>query len=502
MKITLTELKKLIREKAYKLFELEIVGDTNNTSDDEDDSSDEFSGQHHDIENPEADVDAPPMDKSLGYAHLNKVTSAINNRLSPKLIDRLNLEINNILETGRGSHTHENSLNKLDEIDYITTVLGSLYYSAPNSERKNIRDYMFVAFTPFKLGSNQPTRLLRNVAIRSGIEANLSFSDDPKIEPYISLTSESIYTAIDYVLAHFHAGQNLKFGNKLFVVSVSRTKNALDSKKYRNAFANTSIDAPLDSEDKGGDTMAGNLEEPELGHTKEQRDTIQLLSTAIGDFLKEKLSAPRHANYLEFYELFAEGRTLIEISEITGKEISNLYVIKNRLEDFVNHFVVSGELQNYIKHKAGIAVKFPDNKFSLSVKGDKEEEEPVLIWQQNKNSDEPGEGQWVEIETGRRGEKKPNDREFAKIYTDFVKQYGKELGKEKYKEYLESHGNIAGQSMFIGGGYPGEATHNPDEEEPGIEEPITGPGEEPDDEMFEENITEVKNLIKKIFSDK
>ena len=184
------------------------------------------------------------------------------------------------------------------------------------------------------------------------------------------------------------------------------------------------------------------------------------------------MSNRKREKFLELFKLFIKGFSVERVSEITGMNANTVAQNKFKLVKFINEFVANGELQGFIKANFGKDINFPDNKFSFDIgkkSAESPEAEPLQIWRQKEGSNEPGDGEWVDMSTGRKGAK--------------------------------SRPEQGGADMFVGGGYDGGTqSRNPDEEEPGIEEPFT-PGEQPDErDLYREmSKDDLSKMIKKIF---
>ena len=94
--------------------------------------------------------------------------------------------------------------------------------------------------------------------------------------------------------------------------------------------------------------------------------TTQGIFKIIGNFLKTKLSE-KHKNYINFYNSYVLlGNDINTISKGDKRTNSHIRVIKYRLEQFINKFLETGELQKYIKKYSGLKMNFKNNKIILS----------------------------------------------------------------------------------------------------------------------------------------
>ena len=212
MKITLNEFRELVKERVARLLEI--------------DPADIGSGTPDNFE-PEIDPDMPPTEPEqlIDYAGLSSKTQEIAHKLQPVITNKLGLEITNILETGRGKHTHENSMqsNKAIEMEYIASVLGILYKKVSDSEKKNIRDYFFSAFSPYSnLNYEAASTLARMVARKAGISTDLRFKGQIEASNYLEIVADAIYFSIDKALKHYDADKSASFGYYFTQVAVNK----------------------------------------------------------------------------------------------------------------------------------------------------------------------------------------------------------------------------------------------------------------------------------------
>lgn len=94
--------------------------------------------------------------------------------------------------------------------------------------------------------------------------------------------------------------------------------------------------------------------------------TTQGIFKIIGKFLKSKLSK-QHMNYINFYNSYVLlGMDFNAIAKGDKKTLGNIRVTKYRLEQFINKFIETGELQKYIKQYTDMNVIFKNKKINLT----------------------------------------------------------------------------------------------------------------------------------------
>ena len=398
MKITKEQLKNLIKEQARKLLEIDIIDKYDDEDENEDDSNDfedddvdglegleksddELANQ----EDLQADLEVPTMSNLENYQELSSVLKSLSEKIGERKTNVLNSEIKSILESGRGKHTNENSYGKtslMDELNYITTTLATIYKEVDESEKKNIINYLFAAFSPFA-SSGLPSQWLKNIAINSKINNDFRFirtsGIDKKTDLYIGIISDAIYSSIPKSLENYNPKFGFKFNNFLFSNCINETKSSLKSTKNQNAFNTGSIDRPLDAEE-GDDTLSDRLTEPVM-LSAAQQEFIESVKGAIVEFITKKLEYDEKENDLEFFNLFfVQGLTLEQVTEITGKNAKAIQSIQNRLANYINdNYVSNGQLQKFVRQTTGHVITFPGNKFSLSSKTVKDKETGDIV---------------------------------------------------------------------------------------------------------------------------
>ncbi len=94
--------------------------------------------------------------------------------------------------------------------------------------------------------------------------------------------------------------------------------------------------------------------------------TTQGVFKIIGKFLREKLSK-KNIKYIDFYNSYVLlGMDFNTISKGNKKTYSHNRVLKYRLEQFIEKFIQTGELQKYIKKHSGLNINFKNKKITLS----------------------------------------------------------------------------------------------------------------------------------------
>lgn len=338
------------------------------------------------------------------YPNLGTSIANVAGRLAPGRIGALNMEIEKIMNTGRSNINHENYVagDKRDELEYVTSVVAQLFKSVNSDKKKNIRTFLFTAFNPYGDKHGNSSKLARMVARKAGITYDLTASKSIDADVYMGMIAQAIYEAIDYALKTYNPNQT-SFGRWMYMKASGRTIDLINKKEAKttlSGYGKISGDEPIGgAEGEGEDTFMSTLTAKEDDFTSEQKEGMKKLYAAIGVFAREKMVAnPRYAGWLEFFKLFAEqGRSMEEISEITGKKVGALRVTKVRVEEFLTAFVENGTLPEFIKEKSGINVKFPNNKFSMSMRETGAPvEEPLYIFREDPSL--PDGGEWVEMD--------------------------------------------------------------------------------------------------------
>jgi len=397
--------------KLLELNELDVIEDNPEENPEPYDAPAEWGAE--DVASPNvgttADLSEPEVarpDVAVGvdeYSNLGKSIATVASKLSPESKNSADAEISRILELGRSKMTHELYIgadaNRKNTFEYVTSVLGTLYKDASSRQQENIRTFMFTAFNPYGDRHGVSSKLARMIARKAGITFDLTSSKSIDAEYYMGIITESIYKSIDYSLKNYSPDKT-SFGRFVFISSVGDTIDGINEKKYKTAltgFGKTSGDEPIGGEgDDSDETMFDRMQGSEEGLTKEQKQGMRELANALGIFVREKLKNPKLKNLLEYYELYAEkGMTNDEIAEVTGTSNLNLRQRKFKLERFLTQFVEDGSLPLFLKEKAGVKVKFPNNKFSLSAKNEEEASEPMQIFKVDPNN--PSGGEWVDI---------------------------------------------------------------------------------------------------------
>jgi DNA-directed RNA polymerase specialized sigma24 family protein len=394
-----------------RLNELEVFGD------------DEGPDEKGILGDPEAPEEVSPETAGeitpQNYPNLGGSISRVASRLSADRLKLDNKEIEKILRTGKSRMNHENyvgeSQEKKDEFEYVTSVVGELYKSVNSDKKTNIRDFLFGAFLPYSDTHGSSSKLARMIARKAGITYDLTGTKKTAdYSEYMEKLAEAIYEAIDLALASYRPDET-SFGRWLTITAASKAIDLIKSKASKVAFTGYgkfSGDEPISGgEDDGGDeTFMTTLTSREDDFTAEQKEMMKNVYDAIGAFVRRKLGEnPRFSTWIEFYELFGEqGRGMEEISEITGISYGALRALKMRFEKHMTEFVQNKTLTDFIYEKAGIKVKFPNNKFSLAQGGsDSTKKEPMYIFKQDDTHPEGGE--WVEMERPKKGRKLPKD---------------------------------------------------------------------------------------------
>lgn len=363
MKITLQYIKSLISEGLNYLYELDVIND------------------------------GPTQD----YSELSEKVHSLASKLSEEVKDIANREIKRAITTGRGHQTHHNALknDQMSEFNYITTALASIYPTVDEIEKHNIKRFLMAAYSPFD-NHGGPSPFAITVAKTAGIQQQMTFKHNIDVNYYLEFVNQAIYDSLDYSLDHFSPDKGT-FGGLLSLKAANNVRDMLKSPKARTMFTGFGKE--------GEEDIYGGGEEGDSGETKLSRyvgnqskdasdiDNIipikntpsersiqpahntseKSLAAALSRFIKAKIKG--NANFLEFFELFAEqGKSLEQIAQETGKDINSLYQIKNKLEKVLDTYVKDGSLSRYIERMTGEYIKFPKNSFKLHKVKDLEHE--------------------------------------------------------------------------------------------------------------------------------
>jgi len=359
MKITNSQLRKLIKEQIQSIFE---------------------------DENQLTSVDT---EVNTDYSQLSQYLTNLGKKFPEEVKNKLNSSISTILKTGRGFITHEKSLQKSikndsaysvsTEFNYIVSALATIYKDVSDSEKRNIKNYFFLAYNPYASTGEgvevktKPSPIAIIIGKATGITHELTFIKNIDVQYYLEFISNAIYDAIPRSLENYNSEKG-SF-HSLFVTIASNLgkdflktpgaktmftgfdiKHSGDTPKYEERPSET--DVVRSSEDIEGDERAAPKTEKErLGEEKE-------LAVAISKFVKEKLQ--KYPKMIEFFELFAEqGKTMSEIAIETNTEENNLRQYKMRLEHILDQYVKNGSFYNYIEKVTGQEIRLPGNTFKL-----------------------------------------------------------------------------------------------------------------------------------------
>jgi hypothetical protein len=325
----------------------------------------------------------------------------VSERLSGEQKDIADKEVNNILETGISKMRHEtyvvgaNRSDRADMFEYVTSVVGAIYKNSTPEEKKNIISFLFTAFSPYAGISGSPSKFARMVARKAKVEYDIS-SKTEHGQSYFDEIVAAIYETLNpesNIVKNYDSSKG-PLGYFLTFIASRKAIDLIRKKAFQMGFKTVSGDKPIGSEDEdeGQETTLTMLPSDER-RSYEQSEEDKKLVDAISDFIKIKLSASsRHAPWLEFYNLFAAGHDLDEISEITGESPGALRIKKMRFEDYMTKFIEDGSLGEFIWRRTRLLPEFPEGRFRLSIynikpqKGVEVTEEP---------SDEGGENNYA-----------------------------------------------------------------------------------------------------------
>lgn len=428
--MSLSELKKLITESAYRIFEANEEEELNSLPQD---NTEEPTEPVSDISNDSNDTDtinepintpvASTSSQAHEFDHLGTVIAKLANKIgkNEKELDNIHAQILKAVSTGRVNKDFNFSKynygsGKKDNYDYFVSVLAALYKDADATDKKNIRNVIFITMPVYEQynsmeGSDKisirPSALTKLVARKAGIGYDLRGEKTIDASYYVDIVAESIYKAIDYALEKYRPDDGI-FSSVAIFKAVGLTQDALESKLHQKTFAaggqKFSLDEPLGKDGEEDETKMDRITGDETGEAPKDKEAVRSFVDAIKNFVNEKLgSKPKLSKYLEFFNLFSLGHNMSEIADMMDIKYDYVRVIKKRMEDFLTKFVESGDMQDYLYEETGMKVNFPNNKFALSATGGPGEKgakvEPIEIFKitgNNPNTGEP-EGEWVEI---------------------------------------------------------------------------------------------------------
>jgi len=423
--ISLNELKRLISESAYRIFETNLENDdTTETPDDATSLSHPLNktGEEPSLENPTHNIQ--PNDTENTFDYLGTTIKNIAHKIkNPAHLEEANAEILKALSTGRVNKKYDfavmnyGSGNK-DTFDYFVSTLAALYKDEDEATKKNIRKVLFLVFPVYELYggdisseySHRPSSFAKLTALKAGVKYDLrSLNKTIDSSYYIDIIADAIYESIDSSLEKYNPNVNVPFSSFLLANASNKTKDKLNSKLHQKTFSvggqKYSLDEPIDNKGQEPDeTQMDRITGQENEQSTSEVDAMKNFANALISFIQGKLAnKPKLAKYWEFFNLFMEGNNLAEIADIMNTTYGNVRVIKKRMEDFVTEYVKEGYLQDYILRHTGLKVKFPDNKFALSVTNPGEEKkeavEPVEFFNITGNDPKTGEpiGEWVPL---------------------------------------------------------------------------------------------------------
>jgi hypothetical protein len=337
---------------------------------------------------------------SLG-TFVTKTASA----LSPELRNELNLEINKILNTGRGNGKITNEKEEQQpQFRYITSVIAALYRNASEDEKINIRNYISTAFIPYT-DKGAPTKFARTVAKNAGIPYDISTREKngdltTAATTYFDIIIDAIndITLDQNFYEKYDANQSV-LGQLLLRYAVNRTRDLLRNKQYKKSIG-------VQHSTKGGQSFSTVSGNQQLGSGEEGDEVNTLFSTtpaakevsyeekeekskiveAITDFVMAK--AGFNPSWIELYTLLTgfrknsetgkverdetnpDGLSIPEIAEITGKQENAIRQLKKRFEDHMTRFVEDGSFGEFIWRRTHSLVPFQNDRFTIStIKG-------------------------------------------------------------------------------------------------------------------------------------
>ena len=416
--LKISDLKKLISERALIMLEEELddmppvdkTPDSDEISDDDNNNFDDMEVDRGD----NIDADVPEIE---GYAHLGLAIEKLAERISDDVRIDLDSEVDKAIKTGRinsGLTFQKMVTEGKDKLpfDYYTSVLGAMYKQVNGAERDNIRKALFLSLPVYATssygtteGDSRPSRFTALVLKKAGV-GYMFHKRTSDSEYYKDIAIDAIYKSLDYCLKNYDASKGGTFSALVLFKAAGYTMDGLSSSLHKRSFEGggkkQSLDEPFGDEENAetaGDRLTGKENEV----SSSEKEAVKNFAGALKSFVTEKLSQKSSLkNYLQFFNLFAEGNSLAEIADIMQTTNGNVRVIKSRMEDFITKFVESGELQEYIKGKTGMNIQFPENKFTLSVQGTKQGEgevAPVEYFNATGNDPETGDpvGEWVSI---------------------------------------------------------------------------------------------------------
>jgi DNA-binding CsgD family transcriptional regulator len=493
--ITSEELKKFIAKEAHRVL--------NEESDDK--FGDDVISTDKSIENTPVDLAEPDIDNSneditSEFSNLNPKINNLSKKLNGSSLKNLDEKIKKVIDGGRlGSDFNYNAMSfgkKINDFNYLTTVLASLYHSEniSDGQKTNIRKSLWEAMyhphetTSYERGTGEdrPSLLSSIIANKAGIREFRAKSRTIDGSYYRDIIADSIAKAIDYMLDNFKVENGSAFPTGVIFNAASRTMSEVQSNNAKTSFSaaiggrnyikSQSLDEPLgDSDDERDDTKADRVTGEEGGKSTSQKEAGKELASIMTEFIENRLIANiKHGGtnpaFLEVAKLLFKGHNLAEIGDILGAKESTVRQWKARMQALITEYVKNGSFQKYIKDKTGIKVNFPDNKYTFSVQGigEKESKEPensLEYFEQTGIDPETGEpkGEWVPITPNKESE-------------------------EEGGGYYDKYGNLA----F------GEEKPDDSEEENNLEEPedINDLGPDDDDSLNESFIA--KELAKRI----
>lgn len=312
------------------------------------------------------------------FEKVSQQLSAMASNLNPNSLAQTNLEISNILRTGRSKMVHINTMEKkMKEFNYLTTAVATIFPFVSETEKSNIRNYIFVAFTPHisHEGSLRASPFAQMVTRYAGIDAKATFSYMKNVNnmDYMEYVEDGIYRAVMTALKNFQPNRGKSFFNFMLSTSVQATKTIIRDKRsyvknkervYNNDVQQFLEDPIGDENEEGatktiGDTVADMDDEDEA-----KKETAKEIANAIWEYLKAHVKNPIYVNYFEDFAIL--GLTSIQMSHKRNISINSLRQVKARLNELLNTLVKDGRLEKYITATTGNEFHFPKNGFSLS----------------------------------------------------------------------------------------------------------------------------------------
>jgi DNA-directed RNA polymerase specialized sigma24 family protein len=426
-KLSSLELKKLISERAFKIFEANEE-ELNNT---------EETGQDFDAGHQEPSLETnpsieEPQSNSVDKSHLNNfddlgdTISNISSKLNPIELEDANSQILKAISSGKVSPKYDFTImnygsGKKNVFDYFVSVLAAIYKNEDSATKNNIRKVLFLVFPVYEFFGRDaknseynervyPSSLTKLIAKKSGInhELNVGYKTIDS-SYYIDIIADAVYESIDTALEKYNPNANVPFSSFFLVTAANKTKDKLNSKLHQKTFSlsgqKASLDEPIDNKGEEPDeTKVDRITGQENEQSTSEVEAMKSFAQSITNFVQDKLSSkPKLVKYLEFFNLFTEGYNLSEIADTMNVTYGNVRVIKKRMEDFITQFVESGDLQDYINERTGLRVNFPNNKFTLSATNSTDEKqsqvEPVEYFNITGNDPQTGEptGEWVSL---------------------------------------------------------------------------------------------------------